>query len=434
MGYAFSFSELASDLGTSTADGLRNVANTAANAVCDLYQNYTDFTTGWSDPTGIGAFNNALFSRLCTPRAKNPASPPSVPFTGGQCDGTYYTVQGTYSHKTSGGTQNFTLFNVPGPLSGLNIGAESGTQYGYGIGCKAVAPFLKGRANIVIGTPSNIDPFKMQITSATPTSGPNNCGNPPPSWPYASPAANNYNYNTNVNIGAGVVVNANVVISPIFFKANAYIQPQIQVQVGPFNVTFDAGGVSIEPSFNFSTDKTLPDTSKYPTDTLPPANQNPGNQPAGQQVTPCDLTSVNTKLTTLQTTANAIKDCACPITYAPSTSSLGAGISGYAALPSNCIKVNLTLTQRPDNAKVQKSNGSEPDLYFCGYFYWGDGTGRSERIPLNTTQNVLFPPPWATAFGWNLYTGYNCSVTATSLSPSKTGGKLTPLLMYNGPA
>jgi hypothetical protein len=81
---AFSYPELNSNPGTATADGLRNIANTAANAVCSAWRNYARATTGFPDPTGIGAFNNALFSRLCEPRGIT-APVPEDEFVGGQC-------------------------------------------------------------------------------------------------------------------------------------------------------------------------------------------------------------------------------------------------------------------------------------------------------------------------------------------------------------
>lgn len=433
MAYTYTYAELASDLGTSTADGLRNVANTAANFVCDAYQNYSEATTGFSDPTGIGQFNNALFSRLCSPRSKTPASPPSVPFTGGQCASSLYKVVITYTSPgiAGGSPQTGTFFNVPGPIGGYVQKKSGASSYAYGLGCGTNSSYPQGFLSVVDGSPNNVEPVKITNVSVTVTSGANNCGDPPASYPYSSVTNNAYNSTTTVNVGAGASITVPIIFAPVLVKANAYIDAQATVKVGPFNVTFDMGGINVYPNFNFTSDKNQPDNSKYPT--LPPTsgNQNTDNSPPGQTIQPCDLTGVNTKLDAIKTELDDVKDCSCPVTSTVSTVSLGSGVDGYTALPSNCIKVSINVGTTPANSKQQKSNGSEPNVYFCGYYYWGDGTGRTQRIPISFLQSVVYPPAWATAFGWNLYLGYSATITATKLTPSKSGAEFAGLQLKN---
>jgi hypothetical protein len=434
MAYTFTFSELASDLGTGTADGLRNIANTAANFVCDAYKNYSEVTTGFSDPTGIGAFNNALFSRLCSPRNKNPASPPAVPFTGGQCVGSSYNVTFTYTSPgvAGGAPQNGYRNYVPGPIGGMKQRFVTGTSsYSYGISCGVNGTYPNGMIEVVQGMPASVEPVTITVTGVTLASGSNNCGNPPAQYPNVSPNGPAFSTTTNVNVGGGAIIAVPILFAPVLVKANAFIDAQANVKVGPFQVVFDAGGVNIYPNVTFGSDRSLPDNSKYPT--LPPTsgNQNTDNAPPSVSIPPCDLSPVLTSLTAIKTELDDVKNCSCPVSYTVNTVALGSGVDGYAALPSNCTKVSINITTKPNNAKTQKSNGTEPAVYFCGYMYWGDGTGRSERVPISFLQTVYDPPVWSTAFGWNLYLGYSCTVTATSLSPSKSGAEFSSRQLKN---
>lgn len=434
MGYAFSFSELASDLGTNTADGMRNIANQAANFACNAYSQYAGATANWSDPTGIGAFNNALYSRLCGPRGKNPPQGNSS-YSGGQCNVLYnITVQNTAYDGTMSVSQ---LFNIPGPVNGIVKRVRSFPSMKYDI----IVPNYQGPpvGYYEVGSVDSRDEgqYKRTILSVVRKDGqPDNCGNYPypyPILPIPNTSYTNQN-NVTINVGGGAVINGNLILIPTIIKANAFIYPQIKVGIGPFTVGFDLGGVTISPNFNFTSDNQSPNGTNLPPGSPSGQNRDTQNDPCSTTIPPTDLTPVLTKLTTLQNTSNDIKDCSCPVNYSVNTVALGSGIAGYAALPSNSIKVNMTITQSPSNAKTQKSYGTEPENYFCGYYYWGDGTGRTERIAVSTLQSVFYKPDWATAFGWNLYLGYNCSVTASYLQPEKAGSQIATVQMKKAPS
>ncbi len=430
----FSFSDLASDLGTATADGLKNVANTAANFACSAWEGYAGATTGFPDPTGIGAFNNALMSRLCTPRGKKPPVPPQQLFTGGQCKGKLYTVSGTYKYQTGGSDPRpFTLYHVPGPISGLKT-AKSGDATIYGVGCGVDTAHPQGVAGVVAGSPSEIDPLDLRINSVTPESGTDDCGNPPPSYPPVTPPQNVTNNTTNINIGGGAIINVPISIVPVNFDVGVQVNPQLQVNVGPFNVTFDAGGVSVTPVIPPGSDNT----------TMPPPALNPSNPttPAAPKegTSTCDLSSVNAQLTAIKTTIDQtktivtdVKDCACPVRYSTSYVQIGNGNSGVAALPSNCIQVRLQLSKIPKNAKIQDGGANASTFYFCGYYAFGDGAGESSRSPLSVQNSTLAVPLFATSFRWTLYQGYDCTVVAVTLVPEKSGSQLATVQMKKAP-
>lgn len=429
----FTYAELNADPGTGTADGLRNVANAAANFACSLYQNYAAAASGFPDPTGIGAFNNALYSRLCSGRPGYSAPTASPQFSGGQCP-KLYTVTTVFNYQGSGGNKTSVKYNVPGPIKGVQAGAStSANRVAYGVYYTSSGGSDPGHYDLISGASySDINPFNVVSFTVTPNDGVDNCGSPAPTFPVVNPPTTSITNNTTVNVGAGVTINAPISIVPVFNTANVNVNAQVQVKVGPFNVTFSAGGVNINPSFQFG-----PGGNQSPSaPALPPSSPSP-TSPTTQcpdvNLSPVltDTALIKSSLSTIKTELDDVKDCACPVTSTASTVSLGSGVDGYTPLPSNCIKVSLDIGTSPVNAKTQKSNGSEPTTYFCGYIYWGDGTGRTERHAVSFLQSVFYPPVWATAFGWNLYLGYSGSVTATKLVPSKSGAEFAGVQLKN---
>lgn len=435
MAFTFTLQELASDLGTNTADGLRNIANTAANFACDLYQNYSNAAVGLPDPTGVGAFNNALYSRLCGPRNKNPANPPVPPFTGGQCP-IKYNVTVVYKLKDFAPITAF-IPQVLGPIRGVNRGpSTSSNRTAQRLVFSPDATYPTGTADLVNNTdPNQIIPFEVISITPVPVSGPDNCGNPAPSYPIKYPPNSSVtNNNISVNVGAGMIINAPISIIPVKVDANVEFKPQIQVDVGPFNVVFDLGGVSVNPTFNIGQQVINPNPQYQPPATKPSVNFNIDNQPCNTTELEADLSTVLAKLTNLEIKTEEIKDCSCPVSYTQGTVTLGGGEGGVVALPTNCVQVRLQLTTIPLNAKFQEGRGDSPDQYFCGYYSFGDGVGQGARVAINTAQSVFEVPVWATSFSWNLYVGYDCIVTGVRLVPSKQDSELISRQMYLKPS
>ncbi|MGC8817636.1 MAG: hypothetical protein ACP5PX_07595, partial [Candidatus Hadarchaeum sp.] len=197
------------------------------------------------------------------------------------------------------------------------------------------------------------------------------------------------------------------------------------VQVGPFNVAFDLGGVYINPTFQPSQDKAVP-----PEVYLPKPKPEP-KQPVKVNVPPTDLSPVTNQLINVQSdlkelikTAGDIKDCSCPVDYDLVVTEIGEGNSGVVALPANTVKVRLLLTKIPANPKVIQNGGANAPLqYFCGYYSFGDGSALGSRTALNTALSHLEAPPRATSFSWSLYAGYEAKVSAIHAVPEKPGAQ-----------
>lgn len=425
MAPTFTYGELNADLGTNTDNGLRNVANAAGNFVCDLYQNYAQATTGFGDPTGIGSALNAVYSSLCSPRGKLPAQPPVSPFNGGQCANASYRVS-TRITKPDSTTYTNLWPSLVGPIKGVQIRQNPSGSWQYGVISTSPNP-LGGEimnSEVSSNNRSGLDGYKVEIISISRNGGlPDNCGNPAPTYPPIPIPTTEQNKNINVNVGAGAIVNVPIAYTPVTVNAGVSVNPQIQVDVGPFNVTFDAGGVSIAPNFNFNNDTTTPTGNN--------GNQSFPTNPQNESNAPCDLSPILNRLSTISTKLNDmdlqlddIENCACPVGYTESVVSLGSGNGSVVGLPSNAIQVRLNLTSIPANAKTQKGSGNAPQQLFCGYYAWGDGVGLSERIPINTAASAFEVPVWASSFCWNLYLGYSADVSCVTLVPAKSGAEL----------
>lgn len=425
MAPSYTYNDLESDQGTNTSDGLRNVANTAANFACDLWQNYAQATTGFGDPTGIGSALNGLYSRLCSPRGKTPSQPPTNPFNGGQCANASYRV--TTRTTRPDGTDFTTLWPaLTGPIKGVQIRQTPSGSWQYGVVSTSPNPLGGEVMNSEVSSNlrSGLDNYKVEILSIVRNGGlPDNCGDPPPTYPPVPIPTNEQTKNVTVNVGAGAIIAVPITFVPVKVDANVAINPQIQVDVGPFNVTFDAGGVSITPNFNFNTDTTTP-TGNNGNNNLPSKPQNNAN--AECDLTPVlnQLSNINSKLNGIDEDLEDIKDCSCPVNYTTSNVNIGNGDGGVVPLPSNSIQVRLNLINIPANGKIQKGSGSAPTQYFCGYYAFGDGSGLGERHPINTASSTFEVPVWASSFCWNLYIGYTASVSAVVLIPDKPNAEL----------
>lgn len=436
MAPTFTFPELNAEQGTNTADGLRNVANTAADMVCDLWQNYSEFTSSWADPTGVGKFNNALLSRLCEPRNKRPPVQPVSAFFGGQCPKLYtvtYSLRYGPNNSTAG---PITISNVLGPIQGFYTRSVSPGRKKYGIKFQPNQSRPTGDDFVLEGNDADVMPVQLLSLTATPMSGSDNCGNPPPTYPPKVPGPNDVKKNVNVNVGAGVAVFAPVTLIPTRFNVDAEINPQINVSVGPFNVTFDAGGVTLSPNFNFGNQpKVLPDSNSTPNIILPPQDSKKGTNCPDVKVPATDLTPVISRLDSLKELSEEIQECSCPIAYDAEVVNVGGpSRSGEGVLPRNTVRVNLFLIQIPDNAKVQFAGEDAPLQYFCGYVAFGNGVTYGPRIPVNTARSTFEVPVWATSFYWGLYAGFTARVERETLVPEKPDAELAVRQMKKKPA
>lgn len=230
--------------GQNAGNFIAGVADKAADFVCDLYQGYP----GALIRSPIGTFNRGLMDSLCGPRDKLPPPPTQPPFSGGQCDCTVYTV--VYQYTTGEG---FTLgpfsASAPGPIRGLtsrpNPGLEDAdtvvllhSDCSSGTAKPAETEINQGAAPI----------SGLVILEVTPAIGsPDDCGDPPPSWDPDLPdvipdGEKGGDITINNNDGTSITLPILLIGSGNVFNFN----PEIKVDVGGINITFDFSGAKID--------------------------------------------------------------------------------------------------------------------------------------------------------------------------------------------
>lgn len=400
------WTDYASDLGTNTADGLRNVANTAAEFACTLYQNNPAAAVGLADPTGIGAFSNALWSRMCAPRNQLPAAPTQPPLNGGQCP-KLYNLTATVTGAGPDGPfppDTRTFNDIQGPLTGFytttTTDSDGRTIYTveFGTADGSVSWGIQG-----IGVQPS-----WTIDSLAPSDGsPDNCGDAPPWYPPVDAPADEWEEDREVDFG-GPKITVPVAIIPVILKPEFNFRPQINVRVGPIQVTFDLGGVNFNLNIEPGTNTVLPPGSDTRPVPVPP--QTPKVGPG------CDITPVINKLKQLDEKYNPLLDCdRCDDKYDyPITVYTSANSRQELGILPTLYRVAVDLDEIPANAKHQQG-GTADDVIYAGWFSWVTDGRHHERIPLHFASNIFVAPPGANGFAYTTYFGF----TATSRSQRK---------------
>lgn len=387
----FTFPQLNSDQGTSTAETLRNYANAAANLVCDVYAaSPGSLIPPLGDPLGVGAFNQGLMDGLCHPRGKQPP-PPTQPFSGGQCVGVRYIVRYAYSHDgTPSGNGSVVLF---GKIGGAAVTRAGGTDsYKY---YRADITHRDGKYNIFDGgggLNNGKDPATASIISVTPTDGsPDTCGDPPPVYPPIPDPPPNLTVNAPVTIN-GSPITIPVTIIPTVYLPNISFRPELNVDVGGINVNISLGGInlSINPTIN-------------PPPTSPPVDPRPMPPPPTAPKSP-DAPSKGTDLSEVYKRLAEIKACACPVPTVVLSDLLGEARGLTASLPSRSLYV--VLQSQPTSAnRYQASEGNAPDINYLGWISFGVGGLFGQRISVSFANSAFLVPLGATQVAYSLVFG-----------------------------
>jgi hypothetical protein len=390
----FSYPELAEDLGTATGDGLRNLANTAANALCNAWKDYAAATSGFPDPTGLGAFNNAMLSRLCSPRGIEPP-PPEEEFEGGQCPILYSVTYGIGSARPNGPRPTFppnvtaTIGPVLGPIRGGAVLPNPGTRGKRGVIFVQNQPDYPDGIITTWADPNPSDDGRYDgafssVLSVVPSdpNQPDVCGDPEPVFPPIVPPIDIFNFPVFVDVG-GLNLDLDLEINPTIFSPEFAFKPELNVGIGPFQVVFNPDGVDIFLSPNVDININIPPgldpRSPQPTP-KPPTGGSGGNCP------PCICPDVD--LQPVLDLLEDIKECTCEeeefetIEVADSTGDLLTVATWIKSVVINVKEVGEAV-------RSQLGEGTAPDVLYVGWYAFGRGTALSDRKPLSFGLNVL---------------------------------------------
>lgn len=413
------FSELNANLSTNTGDALTNIANTAANFYCDLYAADPLGVTGGLIRTPAGTAINALNTRLCSPRAKNPP-PPALPFSGGQCEIEYSfdTSFGSTDPERPGnptipiiGTASYSL--VPGPVLGTAIRLNAGGQGKRGVVLVKPSPlYPDGELVVWISSDSVLERYEgayVRISNVQPSNAslPDNCGNPAPTYePVVAPVIN---FSAPVSVNFGVTGNlvVPVTVVPVRIAPNINIRPEIKVDVGGIEVSFSPDGVTFNFGDNNNTTNISPSPGTDPR-TNPPAPRPPSGGGGGSVQCPdpcpdpCDDTAVLEKLGDLEELLEDIKDCACEKTYEEQVFNTQPVNNERRGLPPRTKSVCIKVTKIGDRISGEWGGGSAPNVEYLGWYAWRIDGLESDRHPISYEFSCYQAPERATGFSYTL--------------------------------
>jgi hypothetical protein len=211
----------------------------------------------------------------------------------------------------------------------------------------------------------------------------------------------------------------NIIIPVTLVRPTVNIRPDIdiEVNVGPVNVKFDLGGVTIDLAPDINVNIPINPTINLPP--LPPSTPRPPQLPpsGGGSVCPdpcppIDFDPLFDRFDDVDGALKKIEDCACDPTYTFSEQIIYSGTGVAIALPAGTYRVRITLDQISSNAKVEFGEGTSPDVYYCGWYSFSYGAIASSRQPLSYIANEFPTPDGATGVSFTVRKGYSATITA----------------------
>lgn len=397
MGERRTFSDIAERIGAGTADFYDLLADGVKGFACSLWSQFPDQIT--QNSRLANSFARGFMNNVCASEGNLP-SPPTVPFTGGQCDNLAYniTVNGNQKDKFTNTTRSsgWSFTSIPGVLTYIDILPK--------IAFDDINTFTpKNRlavrsVNSVQGNQTffsqqnNNDWIWYEITSIRVTvvgGGPDTCGDPPLQYPPTAPTTIDYTTNITVNNNDGTDLTIPLVYAPIDFNF------PMNFDLGGIDVVIDLGGID----FNFGPGGVgdgggqLPDGQQDP---LPIPKDNPGGGNTSRKFPPPNTEDFE----------EIIKE--------PSTedTEVEGGLLDY---------VTLQLTTIPANANTQVwVDGAT--VYYCGWFAFISDTFVFKREPIHFEFTIWNAPKGATGYQYQLYPGFQATATVYKRKINQNGG------------
>lgn len=389
---------------------LNGVADAAVDAMCSIYYKSPGDMIAPAVEGATGSMaQRAFYDTLCAPKNKVPPIP-SAPFTGGQCVGKTYNVNGSYVITVTGSTQHYSSPGLEGAIGGAVIRPVAGsspTVYAvhvvYGVGSASGTRYFP-----VSGQDSNAGIFgSPTVDNVTVTGGgSDNCGNIPTYYPKVPLVDSDFSYTTNINITPTITVPVAVSINPTIVPVVGVFRPEFNVNVGGINVNMSLGGFTFAPTIQIAPGTTTPTGDPR---ALPPApkTNNPTPDPAQTAI---DLTQIKAKLDEIDQEIEDCCDALYPFQEPPNDKIrillIGTGNSIDVGIPSKTFKVTCELTVKAANQKIQYGNNA-PDVLYAGWAWFSDGVRQGDRLPVDSEFKMFMPPDRVSKrFCATLYGGY----------------------------
>lgn len=226
-----------------------SAVDAARGFLCDLRQKYPNYLEGTAPYDALASLRNGVWNNIC-PNAPQPVPNNPPPWSGDTCACISYKIKFRVTRAgatiSEGDTIAFT-----GPFYGLEVVPGSGTVEStyvrHGVCSGGV---WTGTSRFLVLSAGNTD--KFNVLSVVRQDGASNCPipRPTPVPPPTAPTPTDQNRSAPITISPGVQIAVPIIlVKPII---NTLIKPEFEVNVGPVNVKFDLGGVTIDisPSYN----------------------------------------------------------------------------------------------------------------------------------------------------------------------------------------
>lgn len=93
------------------------------------------------------------------------------------------------------------------------------------------------------------------------------------------------------------------------------------------------------------------------------------------------------------------------------TASFVAANSRCVFLPEFTYKVRIEVTEYPANTRTQSGGEDAPDVFYFGWYAFGEDSSGGDRHPIHYEESVLFPPSGARSMCYTMYDGCKATVT-----------------------
>lgn len=392
----------------------KKIVDAARNFACGIYRAYP----GDLIDNPFQDIRRFVWDGICgdepPPGSPPLPQPPSLPFTGGQCNCAKYKV----SFEATGGGFGTGIYrgtmDVWGPITsnGMKYGSQN----------KSVVFYVVCRGNAgtcgAVGTEVKLfewglpysDPYPAlgKITGVAPVgTAPNNCGDPPKDYPPApvTPPGGYKSPPVSITLNDGDTTNIYFTMTPPAKPTPAItfppvivnlIRPEINPEINvPISFNFD-GTVNIgSPGGGGGGGFGQPDRDKL--DGINNTVNNLNNKATNIDIDLKDLINVTNNQPVPP------EDLEPPVTNLPPGEHEQKGLK----------TVYIELTQMPGNAKKQ-AGGDAPDVVYAGWFEWRQAGRTCPRQPIHFEQSAFVAPVGVDGFAYTLYNGFQGTATSVS--------------------
>lgn len=407
---SFTWQEIADGALNAAPSVVSSAVQTAREFACGLYRGYDRWFGNTLPSTPAKELVRGVWEKIC-PDGLPPRPDGPVPIPTASCACARYEPRARIS-LFGGNTFTNVYLPVTGPVYGVETEPSSDGTATFWYLAHAVCSNgqIVGRTRTSLLASDRRS--TLSLVSLTRVDGGSECLSPAPPGqpPIVPPPSDEQQRFLPVPIPGlpGITVPV-ILVRPV---VNVDLKPSVEIKVGPINVEFNAGGITV----NIGNDSNPPWGD--PNSPLP---ELPDGQPRPPSTIPDEdgggFDTVNDKLDDVLRRLKDIEECTCDEREPEQVVAIADGIGGLVALPAHTVRVRVTLTRFNELRKAEFGNNDSPDVRYAGWASFGRAEIQSARFPIDFEFNEYECPEWATTFNYNCRLGYEALVSAIVAPP-----------------